>query len=151
VKDLETLTALFERDPFNPVLLAMLTDELITSGGMNRTEADQKLQRVQLVARQAAELREAGTLMTPGTDSGRYLLRELMRVTAVPDGWACSAVLLSDGAEPFRTEPTVSEVTGLWGATVIYAPARWVITCWETRVLVQQKEAARARRRRPAK
>jgi hypothetical protein len=56
VNDLQTLIRLLETHPYNPVLVAMAVDELMSAKDMDRSEAERYVARLQEVAQEAAEM-----------------------------------------------------------------------------------------------
>lgn len=146
----DDLVALVEQYPTNPIIAAMLTDELMERDGLLRHEADLAVFKVASVGGAAQAIRTAVSLLADDQPSARYLLH-LVRVTCHCPRRSRPSVIITDGAA-LNIRPTSSVTTAddYWGHVVILAGATWILQRWAERVeaVRLQRRARRIARRR---
>lgn len=147
---LDDLVRALEQQPGNPIVAAMLTEELMDARDMTRSEADRVVLGTQLAATSAMQIREATALLSDLSTSRRVLLSAVYRACRVPrmhrphvlvvDGWFLQ---INEATLPMNYDR-------YWGHVVILAGAGWLLRCHrEYREHVRQlRRAARTRRQR---
>ncbi len=142
---LEDLVAAVERNPTNPIVAAMLTDELMDARDMLRSEADAHVRNVQSAGGTAAQIRVGCELLANDTECRRYLLAQVFRTCGVPRGRR-PTVIVTEGDKLRVTEARLLvDDPRYWGRVVILVGAAWLLYTWDARLTAL---AARRRLRR---
>jgi hypothetical protein len=149
VTDIDLLTTRLEADPANTILAAMLTDELMDTRDMLRSEADRHVSHVQATATQARQLAEATHLMHRGSASGRWLQPHCRRWVHLPARSYYMIVVIAGDSAPLIPLGAGATMHRPWVGILVTVGAAWVIREWEAHI-AQRRRDARYRRVRAA-
>jgi hypothetical protein len=145
---LDDLVREVEQHPTNPIIAAMLTDELMAVKDMTRSEADAKVASVQTAGGMASLIRAATALLADATASRTHLLAQVYRVCRVPRRHYPTVIVSAGDALFISDQAYVPDRDDYWGHVVILVGARWLLSQWDAhRTHVRTLRAARRRRR----
>jgi hypothetical protein len=150
VNDIDLLTGRLEADPSNSILASMLTDELMESRGMIRSEADRHVASVVAVAGQARQLAEATHLMRSGSASGRWLHTRCRRWAHIAQRIPYTLLLVAGDAPPvIASAPLLGELVP-WTGVLITVGAAWAIHEWQVQAAQKRTRRRYVALKRPA-
>ena len=127
MNNVDLLTAQVELHPDNPIVAAMLLDELMEARDMHRSEAEAHVKRIQEVAIDAAFLRRAAEI-TGGCPWQRAWVRDtVLEHIQLPVG-AEVVVMLAPGLNPPAHHYTVSPNNEcLWTPGTVTVGGQWLV------------------------
>lgn len=123
----ELLISQVELHPTNPIVAAMLVDELMESKDLTRAQADVQVQKVREVAIEAAFLRRASEIMAGCPWQRHWGRATVLEELGAPDDTTAVIMLVSGPQAPRLHVPTSMEHGALWHEGTITVGAEWVV------------------------
>lgn len=128
--DYSDLVELIEKNPDENLFVALLIDWLIEEKGMNRSEADQAVQRVRDRAHAARDVINARVLLTPGSRSESPLRRQIRPCLGNPLVMPHAIDVVHGLVEPRLSQPEYDSVTRSYWCRVIVVGGTWIMQAW---------------------
>lgn len=126
--DANDLIDALEADPHSEILAAMLTDELMESRGMIRTEADRHVERLRADARERIECAAAAEVMR-STDGRSDRVKEHIRLMCF-EGLqppAYNFIVTGGDSPPVATARQIDSPNGWWHEWTVTVGALWIV------------------------